>query len=117
MFKGALINWGDFQECGGILTWTGDDITSIDNVEIQEKLSDFHNYCHGRLQQTGILHREVRENAIELQNAMVDLDNIIPDMPMAMLSSIFLSENDPQEENMNSSIDNSSETIDETTKL
>ena len=65
--KMALINWGDFQECGGILTWTGeDDITFIDNVEIQEKLSDFHNYCHGRQQQTDILHREVRENAIEL---------------------------------------------------
>ncbi|KAI6646918.1 hypothetical protein LOD99_9110 [Oopsacas minuta] len=67
-----------------------DDITFIDNVEILEKLSDFHNYCHGRQQQTDILHREVRENAIELQNAMVDLDNIIPDMPMAMDSSIFL---------------------------
>ena len=46
---------------------------------------------------------------------MVDLDNIIPDMPMAMDSSIFLSENDPQEENINSSIDNSSEAIDVTT--
>ena len=114
--KVALINWGDFQECGGILTWTGeDDITCIDNVEIQEKFSDFHNYCHGRQQQTDILHREARENAIELQNAMVDLDNIIPDMPMAMDSSIFLSENDPQEENINSSMDNSSEAIDVTT--
>ena len=56
--KVALINWGDFQECGGILTWTGeDDITFIDNIEKQEKLSDFHNYCHGRQQQTDILHR------------------------------------------------------------
>ena len=34
---------------------------------------------------------------------------------MAMDSSIFLSENDPQEENINSSIDNSSEAIDVTT--
>ena len=44
------------------------------------------------------------------KNAMVDLDNIIPDMPMAMGmdTSIFLSENDPQEENINSSIDISS---------
>ena len=46
---------------------------------------------------------------------MVDLGNIIPDMPMAMDSSIFLSQNDPQEENINSSIDNSSEAIDVTT--
>ena len=42
---------------------------------------------------------------------MVDLDNIIPDMSMAMHSSIFLSENDPQEEKINSSIDNYSEAI------
>ena len=36
--KVELITLGDFQECGGILTWTGeDDITFIDNVEIQEK--------------------------------------------------------------------------------
>ena len=81
MLKVALINWGDFQECGGIQRG-------------QEKLSDFHNYCRGGLQQTDILHREVRESAL------VDLDNIIPDMPMTMDSSIFLSENDPQEETL-----------------
>ena len=69
---------GDFQECGGILTWTGeDDIAFIDNVEIQEKLSDLHNYCHGRQQQTDILHREVRAgvlNLLEVMDPFEDLD-------------------------------------------
>ena len=55
----------------------------------------------------------VGNNKLTSYIAMVDLDNIIPDMPMTMESSIFLSENDPQEET--SSIDNSSEATDATT--
>ena len=47
----AVMNWGDSQEFSGLLTWTGtneDDITFINSSEVFEKLSDFHNYCHGR---------------------------------------------------------------------
>ena len=56
-----MINWGDFQECGGILTWTGeDDITFIDDVELQEKLSDFIIATVGNNKLTSCIERLVR---------------------------------------------------------
>ena len=102
--KVALINWGDYQECGGIITWIGDaDVTFIDSVGIQEKLSDLHNYCHSRQQQMDLLHNEAAENAIALGNAFADMNNIIP-----MDSSIFLSEIDTPQGDTNPTVNNSS---------
>ena len=47
----AVMIWGDIRECIGLLARMGENyITFIDNVESLEKLSDLHNYCHGRQQ-------------------------------------------------------------------
>ena len=77
--KVAVMNWVDSQEFSGLLTWTGtneDDITFINSSEVFEKLSDFHNYCHGRQQQMESLNREATENAIQLQSALADMDGV-----------------------------------------
>ena len=108
--KVAVMNWGDNQECG-LLTWTGtneDDITFINSSEVFEKLSDFHNYCHGRQQQMESLNREATENAIQLQIALADMDDVLT---APTDSSIFLSEIDPLQEDTNSTLDHSSEAI------
>ena len=102
--KVALMNWGDYQEYGGMITWIGDeDITFIDSVGIQEKLSDLHNYCHSGQQQMDLLHKEAAVNAIELGNAFSDMNNIRP-----MDSSIFLSEIGPPQGVTNPTVNNSS---------
>ncbi|KAI6650140.1 hypothetical protein LOD99_6057 [Oopsacas minuta] len=98
--KVALMNWGDYQEYGGIISWNVDeDVTLVDSVGIQEKLSDLHNYCHSRQQHMDLLHKEAAENAIGLGNAFVDMNNIIP-----MDSSIFLSEIDPSQVDTNTTV-------------
>ncbi|KAI6645981.1 General transcription factor II-I-like [Oopsacas minuta] len=91
MRESSIDELGEYQEYGGIITWTGDeDVTFINSVGIQEKLSDLHNSCHSRQQHMDLLHNEAAENAKEFGNAFADMNNIIP-----MDSSIFLSEIDP----------------------
>ena len=70
--KVAILKWGDNQEEGGLIAWTGGSNVNLIS-DVFSILSDLHIYCHGRLQQNEQLNRDAHENALELQQVLQEM--------------------------------------------